>query len=208
MPRIFTDSVDDSNEVNGICSYCSNSLFSEFCKDLVAAKSDPSYMKRYSRKATDLYQSMTEGCRWCSCVGNAMLTSADLDYWMNDWYGSHSDGDSLLSIPTSPQGEVVADNPMDEDALEEVDNTDTISDNEDPERPGFLTMKSLNSTADINIDISVLKCEGSDVFNLIKVNAELISGEDDDSIIPDLMGEDKVVITMEPVSEGKISTYR
>ncbi|KAH8724901.1 heterokaryon incompatibility protein-domain-containing protein [Phaeosphaeriaceae sp. PMI808] len=50
----------------------------------------------YCRSSRELYESVLDGCGWCSNLAKGVLRAAHLDYWMERWNDSASDGSELM----------------------------------------------------------------------------------------------------------------
>ncbi|KAK1749910.1 heterokaryon incompatibility protein-domain-containing protein [Echria macrotheca] len=200
----------------GICPSCANDVFtSSLHQSLSRARDEPSVTHSYSSVARDLYASILAGCPWCSCIGNAILTCSDLDYWMEAWNGSQSDGDSLdqdspQQGPSEPEAlvppkEAVGDTATDEDMVDVVDSGSSDHEAADGvgETPGFLTIESLNCGARMEITIEFLKWNGSLLFNLVEVRVEVATSPEDDSPLQDMTGDKAVAMKLEVMCESK-----
>ncbi|KAK0710581.1 hypothetical protein B0H67DRAFT_667290 [Lasiosphaeris hirsuta] len=196
----------------GICPSCVNGVFaSSLGKSLAEARDELSLRLSYSRLARDLHASVLVGCPWCTCVGNAVLTCSDLDYWMEAWNGSHSDGasldedDSTLQGAADPEARVPLQAAVDDAASDEemthIDSEGSDEEAEDAasERPGFYTIESLNCAAKLEITIEFLKWNRSLLFNLIEVRAEVMTSTEDDSPLRNMVGEKAAAMKLEVI---------
>ncbi|KAH6853132.1 heterokaryon incompatibility protein-domain-containing protein [Chaetomium sp. MPI-CAGE-AT-0009] len=217
----------------GICQGCADHIFnSSLRQSLAKGREAASIARSYSRLAHDLYASVLSGCRWCTSIGNAVLTSSDLDYWMKDWNGSHSDG---ASLELSDDGDVEAGEDLNDENAENklspvhyadegmermveeagLDNSgaepgDTTSADDDDsasEKPGFHTIQPLNCTARLDITVEFLRWCDSPVFNLVKLTAEVITSDRDDCPLQEMVGENAVIMTLEVICTDGISVF-
>lgn len=127
-------------------------------------------------------------CQWCTSIGNAILTSADLDYWQDDWDGLHSSSGS--------EGEELSDS---EQPVSETG--DDNGNSNSPGKPGFITAKALDCTAMLSITIELLKWDDSPAFNLVDVTVE-VSAASDDCLLHAMAGEEPVRVRYEVISAG------
>ncbi|KAK3346068.1 heterokaryon incompatibility protein-domain-containing protein [Lasiosphaeria hispida] len=168
----------------------------------------------------DVYVSILSGCRWCTNIGNAVLTSSESDYWMQDWNGSRSDGASLGSLSDDEGMDLDSNSPnelsrspafgLDEDmgagenglGVEDA----TIAKEGASERLGFYTIKSLDCTAKLDINIEFLRWRGSPVFNLVRVTAEVTtpSQVEDGCLLGDMVDDNAVIMTLEIIMQDMI----
>lgn len=192
-----------------LCARCVDEIFnSALHESLLVSRDEEVVTKRYSLAAKDVMKSMLEGCRWCSSIGNAVLTSANLDYWTNNWLGSHSDGDSMLMHDeTNSTGRSTPDLMTQDDeqmpaAFNDGEPEDDELDDMPLERPGFLTINALDCLSLLGVTIDFIKWDDSTVFNLLKVATRVTGASDDGCILPEMNGDDDVRVTFEVISEG------
>ncbi|KAK4207111.1 heterokaryon incompatibility protein-domain-containing protein [Rhypophila decipiens] len=190
----------------GICARCSHHVFNSSLRQSLANKRNAESAKHsYSSLALDVYASVLSGCRWCTTVGNAVLTCSELDSWMEDGDEPESadcgeaDADENVhseDADMSSPGKAVylGDEGMAEDEEYVSDATSSS------ESPGPHTIHSLDCTAKVDITIEFLKWRDSPVFNVVKVTAEVTTGGDDKCPIREMMGENAVVMTLEVMS--------
>ncbi|KAM7195053.1 Heterokaryon incompatibility protein (HET) domain containing protein [Rhypophila sp. PSN 637] len=187
----------------GICDRCAQHVFNSSLRQSLAKKRNAESVKpSYSSLALDVYASVLSGCRWCTTVGNALLTCSELDSWMEEGDESesadgpdanmHLNGDAEDAQMSSPGKPVYpADEGMAED---EEDPSDAMSSSESS---GPHTIHSLDCTAKLDITIEFLKWRDSPVFNVVKVTAEVTTGGDDKCTIREMIGENAVAMTLE-----------
>lgn len=178
----------------GICASCINDVFaSSLQKSLAEARDKPSLRYSYSRLAQDIHASVLAGCPWCTCIGNAVLTCSDLDYWMETWNGSRSDGASLDEDDAESYEEMT-----------DVDREGSDKEAEDAasERPGFHTIESLSCASTLEITIEFLKWNSSPLFNLVEVRAEVMASTGDDSPLRNMVGEKAVAMKLEVICQS------
>jgi hypothetical protein len=196
--RAFASKSDE----RGICGPCTADVFTPSLRQsLTKAREAPSLEHTYSRLAHDVHTSILDGCPWCLCIGNAVLTCSDLDYWKEQWDGSHSDGDSLMDLAF--EGAEGTEEGVDEEAgSDEADDAATSgsSASEKP-RPGFHTIDSLDCAVRLDIRVEFLKWRDSQLFNLAKVTAEVITAGRDDCPLMEMVGERAVVMTLEVIGQ-------
>jgi len=183
------------------CGRCTADVFNEALRRSLgaAAKDQSSLSWHYACTASDVYTSMLAGCRWCTSIGNAVLTSADLRYWTNRWLGSVSDGDSLMSIDTDE-----ADGAGEQSAAAE-DDASYKSESSDKETPGFLTINALDCSARLDVTVEFLKWGDSPVFNLMDAAVEVTeTTEEEDGVFSGMTGEEAVHVRFEVISPGKL----
>ena len=198
----------------GICPSCVDDVFASSLQKSLAEESDgPSLTHSYSRLASDLHASVLAGCPWCTCIGNAVLTCSDLDYWMEEWNGSRSDGASLdederQQDPADPETRVspqdaVGDATSDEE-MTHVDSEGSDKEAEDAasEKPGFHTIESLNCATKLEIMIEFLKWNSSSLFNLAEVRAEVMTSTEVDSPLRNMVGEKAVAMKLEVICQS------
>ncbi|KAK0716142.1 heterokaryon incompatibility protein-domain-containing protein [Lasiosphaeris hirsuta] len=186
---------------------------------LLKDSSPPQPTKRAGRLSRDVYASILSGCRWCTNIGNAVLTSSESDYWMQDWNGSRSDGASLGSLSGDESADLDSDSPnelsqppafgLDEDmgagenglGVEDA----TIAKESAGEKLGFYTIKSLDCEAKLDINIEFLRWRGSPVFNLLRVTAEVTtpSQVEDGCLLGDMVDDNAVIMTLEVMCAGR-----
>ncbi|KAM7199742.1 Heterokaryon incompatibility protein (HET) domain containing protein [Naviculisporaceae sp. PSN 640] len=175
----------------GVCIFCSKDVFTpQLRKSLAEQRHEASVTYSYSRPARDLHASVLAGCPWCACIENAILTCADLDYWMEAWNGSGSDGGSL--VDEYEDQEESGDDPDDEE-MEDVEDEDEASD----KQAGFHTIDSLNCEAKLKITMEFLKWNGNMRINLVKVTTEVTASPGDESPLQDMVGDKAVVVKLE-----------
>jgi len=199
----------------GVCEGCTDGVFTSSLRQSLTAEHDASSLTHaYSRLSRDVYTSILAGCRWCTQIGNAILTSSELDYWLQDWNGSHSDGASLESFGNDGDIDMDADGVNEigldehmaaaEDSLGGEDAT--IAEDSVSERPGFCTIKSLDCAAKLDVKMEFLRWRGSPVFNLVRISAEVTtSGQLEDGCpLREMVGDGAVVMTLEVKCAGRV----
>ncbi|KAM7211998.1 hypothetical protein V8F06_012627 [Rhypophila decipiens] len=187
----------------GICARCSHHVFNSSLRQSLADKRNAESVKHsYSSLALDVCASVLSGCRWCTTVGNAVLTCSELDSWMEDGHESESadygeadvdeNVDSEDADMSSPGKAVnLGDEGMAED---EEDPSDATSSSVSP---GPHTIRSLDCTAKLDITIKFLKWRDSPVFNVVKVTVEVRTSGEDKCSIREMIGETAVAMTLE-----------
>lgn len=187
-----------------ICDLCAKEVFNKApFRSLQATTEDavaPSSPRpQYSRVARSVHEAMLAGCRWCTVIGNAVLTSSELNYWASRWEGSRSDGESM-SGDSEEEEESSGDEGGD---VEEHDvDIEDACDN-DHERPGFLTIRALDCAATLEVAIEFLRWGSSEVFNLAKVAIEVrTSSDDEDCALQEMVGDNAISMTLEVISTG------
>ncbi|RYP75517.1 hypothetical protein DL771_002402 [Monosporascus sp. 5C6A] len=191
----------------GVCVDCAKDVFnSSLQHSLTAGRGAVSISQSYSRLARDIYGSILTGCHWCTTIGNAVLTSSELDYWMRDWNGSRSDGDSLESTSCDGYADLNVDDsnelsPRPAAVVEGHVSFDvedlTSSEESAEEKPGFHTIKSLDCTARLDVTIKFLKWCGSPVFNLVQVKIEANTSDQDGCSLQEMVGDNAVILRLE-----------
>ncbi|KAK4206479.1 heterokaryon incompatibility protein-domain-containing protein, partial [Rhypophila decipiens] len=185
----------------GICDRCAHDVFNSSLRlSLVNNRNTESVKHSYSSLALDVYASVLSGCRWCSTIGNAVLTCSELDCWMEDGDESesadgfdanmHLNGD-VEDVQMPSPGKVVH---LADEGMAEEDPSDATSSSESP---GPHTIHLLDCTAKLDITIEFLKWRDSSVFNVVKVTAGVTTGGEDKCPIREMIGENAVAMTLE-----------
>ncbi|KAI1172788.1 HET-domain-containing protein [Nemania sp. FL0916] len=175
------------------CALCVRDVFSvEFYNTLLAAakNNEASISWRYCRIASDVYESVLEGCPWCASIGNAILMSANWDSMIHDENGSYgstdSDGESD-DYPDQPEPQ------LNDTNIEEQGN-DSV------ESPGSLTLKELDCPISLDITIEITKWGDSSAFNMIEVVINVSGGTEDDGTLSAVIDDEPVRIKFEIIS--------
>lgn len=184
------DPADTPAGAKAACSRCLTDVFNPALHSSLvsSAKEYPSVSRHYSCLASDIYVSMHEGCRWCTSIGNALLTSADLDYWMDDWEGSQSSDEE---VPCS-DGSSASQNSVTNDG----DRSSSLG------KPGFITIRALDCSARLDVVIEFVKWDDSPVFNLVDVTVNVFQTSKGDMTLPVMKNEEAVRIRFEVLSPG------
>lgn len=123
---------------------------------------------------------------------------------MRNWHGSGTDGESLMTMSTSGDGDVGSDagdaemedissDPM---AIEGGSSSD-VADSEDGSSEFALTVESLNCAAMLDVSVEFEKWSGSSVFSLATVTIEVAPSEESGCPLQEMVGDNAVVMTLE-----------
>jgi hypothetical protein len=191
-----------------ICSNCSADVFNpDLHTRLVAASNKASFSLRYTRTTADLYRSILDNCSWCTSIGNALLSSVDLDKAVKRWNGSTSDTDSLseTSRENEPDDDELSIRPKSkaDDDEESVTDHESTSSNGDPGGSRSTSLEMLNCSASLDTTIEFVKLNDSHEFNLVDVNVEVTNLDGEIESIQSMNGDDSVCLTFEVFSTGK-----
>jgi hypothetical protein len=211
-----SDARRDAQTAVTICASCREQVFGSALCSVIAGRSTNGRHHEYTTTTPLLYESILQGCFWCTTVGNAILTAAHLDYWTSHWEGSQSDG-----IPSpgnehglsSQRGETAVEQASEPgDDVGEMDETDD-SDSENSGHPGFLGLENLKYNLPVHLRLALEPADDppSFGFDLLRVFASVVSPDataESQPPIPTMSREeDQVEIIFEILaSEGKFGS--
>lgn len=159
-----------------ICPHCQENVFSSSLHSkLLGALSElsGSVSLEYRCSSQDLYESVLGGCSWCSILARGIITAAHLDFWMEQWNASNSDGSSPEDHSdvdfqvASEAGEI----PNTNQALGEDDGSETeeSEDSKDVEDELSLTLSDLNNgRGELSVQLRFLREDGSQKFTSLE----------------------------------------
>jgi hypothetical protein len=160
-PRHFEPSASQHGSKTA-CRQCKELVFnSELLRLLDANQAKNTQVSRhYSVVASDIYASIFGGCPWCTSIGNALLTAADLDYWMNDWLGS--DGQSTSDNDGESPGSTG-------DSKSSEKSVDISSQGSGGGTPGFVTLEALQCPVELDITIDFVSRGSNYILDMVDV---------------------------------------
>lgn len=178
------------------CVRCDAEVFNTtlYSSLIGAAETSTQVPWHYSCTASDVYKSMLEGCRWCSIIGNAVLTTVDLDFWMDDWNGSQSSTDNEVEEMDDSDESPISRN------SEMTDDNETGSSG----KPGFITFRALDCSAGLSVRVEFIRWGESSVFNFVDVTVSLSHTSMEDSTLPAKENDEAIRIKLEVISPGII----
>lgn len=169
-----------------ICTHCQENVFTSHlhAKLLGALQDGPgSVGVEYRRSSRELYESVLGGCGWCSSLAKGVLRAAHLDYWMERWNDSASDGSELMDGEDGDEhnsmqdGQDSGESPGGNMPQEDGDDSEMEGSDDDMENAGgelTLTLSDLKSgEGELSVQIRFLRGEGSREFTCLESIAGL-----------------------------------
>ncbi|KAL2115207.1 hypothetical protein VTJ04DRAFT_10870 [Mycothermus thermophilus] len=219
LPRKYTNHLQPKAN-RALCYTCAANAFGPATyMGLVTAVKDHSdtLTRTYNVPSKCLYQSTLDGCPWCTALANALVSSAELDYWYHDWQGSNTDGESLLDEDgedNDDEPEVGDETNHDEKDGEPSGSEDDKSVSRDSSHGSvepltgmagsLFELENLDIDADVKVEMTfqATHTHASRRFNYLKVRLELTASTPchPDCPIPDLTGDRAVDLSFEIVS--------